>query len=122
MRGRAPGARAALLALILAVPFAGCGDEETTTTSAPTTTSSSTTTTSSITTSSSSTAAETTTTVPLTSTTSTVTESTGAETTTLPPDFDPEKPDSEDNDKPPQPGSPEEAFEQACEDDPSLCG
>jgi len=35
---------------------------------------------------------------------------------------DPEKPDSAKNDKPPEPGSPEEAFEQACEANPAACG
>ena len=36
--------------------------------------------------------------------------------------FDPSQEDSETNDKPPEPGSPEEAFEKACEENPAACG
>lgn len=35
---------------------------------------------------------------------------------------DPAKEDSPTNDKPPPPGSPEEAFEKACEQNPAACG
>jgi hypothetical protein len=35
---------------------------------------------------------------------------------------DPNQEDSATNDKPPEPGSPEEAFEQACEENPAACG
>ena len=35
---------------------------------------------------------------------------------------DPAKEDSPTNDKPPAPGSPEEAFEKACEQNPAACG
>jgi hypothetical protein len=38
------------------------------------------------------------------------------------PNADPNQEDSEANDKPPEPGSPEEAFEQACEQNPAACG
>lgn len=38
------------------------------------------------------------------------------------PEADPTQEDSETNDKPPEPGSPEEAFEQACEQNPAACG
>lgn len=34
----------------------------------------------------------------------------------------PDEPDSPTNDKPPPPGSPEEAFENACEQNPAACG
>ena len=36
--------------------------------------------------------------------------------------FDPNQEDSATNDKPPEPGSPEEAFEQACKENPAACG
>lgn len=35
--------------------------------------------------------------------------------------FDPDQEDSATNDKPPKPGSPEAAFEQACEQNPAAC-
>ncbi len=35
---------------------------------------------------------------------------------------DPSKPDGPANDLPPAPGSPEEAFEQACKQNPAACG
>lgn len=35
---------------------------------------------------------------------------------------DPSQEDSATNDKPPKPGSPEEAFEKACEQNPAACG
>jgi hypothetical protein len=38
------------------------------------------------------------------------------------PGVDPNQEDSAANDKPPAPGSPEEAFEQACKEDPAACG
>ena len=36
--------------------------------------------------------------------------------------FNPNEPDSATNDKPPPPGSPEEAFENACKQNPAACG
>ena len=36
--------------------------------------------------------------------------------------FNPSEPDSETNDVPPAPGSPEEAFEKQCEQNPQACG
>lgn len=36
--------------------------------------------------------------------------------------IDPNAPDSATNDKPPEPGSPEEAFENACKQNPAACG
>jgi len=38
------------------------------------------------------------------------------------PGVDPNQEDSATNDKPPAPGSPEEAFEQACKENPAACG
>lgn len=35
---------------------------------------------------------------------------------------DPGQPDSADNDVPPEPGSPQEAFEQYCDENPKACG
>jgi hypothetical protein len=37
-------------------------------------------------------------------------------------DYDPSRPDSEKNDKPPPPGSPAEKFEKQCERNPESCG
>jgi len=36
--------------------------------------------------------------------------------------YDPAKPDTPENDVPPPPGSPQEAFEQMCEQNPAACG
>jgi hypothetical protein len=36
--------------------------------------------------------------------------------------IDPNREDSPKNDKPPDPGSPEEAFENACKQNPAACG
>jgi hypothetical protein len=38
------------------------------------------------------------------------------------PSYDPVKPDTPENDVPPPPGSPQEAFERQCEQNPSACG
>jgi hypothetical protein len=62
--------------------------------------------------------------------TTTTPEQTEAETQTQPQgggtggsgSYDPGKEDSATNDKPPEPGSPEEAFEQACKENPAACG
>jgi hypothetical protein len=54
-----------------------------------------------------------------TATTETIDPQTGG---TGAPSADPNQEDSETNDKPPAPGSPEEAFEQACEENPAACG
>jgi hypothetical protein len=56
--------------------------------------------------------------------------STTAPATTTPPgttstgkgNFNPQEPDSETNDVPPPPGSPQEAFEKQCEANPQACG
>ena len=54
----------------------------------------------------------------------TTTESTGTEEveTAGPTTINPDEEDSETNDKPPAPGSPEEAFEQDCQANPGKCG
>lgn len=39
-----------------------------------------------------------------------------------PPSYDPGAEDSPSNDKPPDPGSPEEAFENHCKQNPGACG
>jgi hypothetical protein len=56
----------------------------------------------------------------------TVPTETGA-TTTAPddggtPSYDPNQDDSPSNDKPPEPGSPEEQFENFCKQNPGACG
>jgi hypothetical protein len=60
---------------------------------------------------------------PTTATPTTTTEP----TTTKPktggtPSYDPVKPDTPENDVPPPPGSPQEQFEQLCEQNPAACG
>jgi hypothetical protein len=107
-----PGRRRLALALLLpalALGAAACGDdddEETTPSvtapaaieTAPTTTAAPTTTT----------PAEATTTKP---------PKTGGT-----PSYDPAKPDTPENDVPPPPGSPQEAFERQCQQNPAACG
>ena len=89
------------LAASIALIAAGCGDDETTSSSSPIAPATSSTTSSTSTTRS-----------------TTTTES----TTTTQPSYDPDKPDTEKNDKPPEAGSPQESFEQACEQNPESCG
>ena len=106
---------AAALVIVLGAPLVGgCRDDEATTTatiqSAPTPAPSAPTTASELTTSSTSTSETT------TSISETTTSISGGDSTP------PEIADSEDNDLPPQPGSPEEAFEQECEKHPDRCG
>ena len=59
-------------------------------------------------------------------TTTTTPAATTAPTTTSSTDggkaFDPKLPDTETNDVPPPPGSPQEAFERRCEQNPKACG
>ena len=64
--------------------------------------------------------ATTTTTAPVTTTKPTTTTGTGKTGGT--PSHDPAKPDTPANDVPPPPGSPQEAFEKQCEQNPSACG
>jgi hypothetical protein len=68
-------------------------------------------------------------TIPSDATTTTEPTTTSEETTTTEDDngggtktFDPDQEDSETNDKPPTPGSPEDAFEQDCKANPGKCG
>lgn len=56
---------------------------------------------------------------PTVQTTDTATEAT---TTTKRGSYDPGKPDSPENDVPPPAGSPQEAFEKMCEQNPEACG
>ncbi|HET9119199.1 MAG TPA: hypothetical protein VFN72_01580 [Solirubrobacterales bacterium] len=64
--------------------------------------------------------------IPTTSTTSTTTEPTTTEATTTvgkkQNGADPNKPDSPGNDVPPPAGSPQEAFEEHCQQNPEACG
>ena len=56
------------------------------------------------------------------------TTTTTPKTTTAPsggtqaPSYDPSKPDSPENDIPPEPGTPEAKFEQYCRENPGACG
>jgi hypothetical protein len=61
-----------------------------------------------------------TTAAPVTTTEPTTTTKTGKTGGT--PSHDPAKPDAPTNDVPPPPGSPQEAFEKQCEQNPSACG
>jgi hypothetical protein len=64
----------------------------------------------------------TTTTAPATTPTPTGTTGTGSGGTSPPTGANPSKPDSETNDVPPPAGSPQEAFEKRCEQNPEACG
>jgi hypothetical protein len=108
--GRLAAPAAALLLAGASLGLGACGDDEATT---PTTTTEST--------------AETTapdlTVDPATTTTSTTSTPTTTESTpTTPPALDDGRPDSEKNDLPPKPGTPEAAFEAECEANPEACG
>ena len=97
-------------ALIIGLALAGCGGDDSGETTAPTTFSIPAIT---------SPIPATTTTVPTTTTTPT------QPTTTTPGNsnrFNPKQPDSATNDLPPPPGSPQEAFEKQCEQNPQACG
>lgn len=52
----------------------------------------------------------------------TSTDTTPDVTTTKGGSYDPSKPDSPENDLPPPAGSPQDAFEQQCEQNPAACG
>jgi hypothetical protein len=103
------GRRRLALALVLSallVGAAGCGDDEEETTPSVTVPAA-------------------TGTAPETTAAPTTTEAT---TTTKPPktggtpSYEQGKPDTPENDVPPPPGSPQEAFERMCEQNPSACG
>jgi hypothetical protein len=105
-----PGRRRLALALLLpalVLGAAGCGsdDEETTP---------------SVTVPAAAETAPATTTAPPTTTEATTTTKTGKTGGT--PSYDPVKPDTPENDVPPPPGSPQEAFERMCEQNPGACG
>jgi hypothetical protein len=93
-----------LAAIVLAIAVAGCGsdssgDESHPAVSIPTVT------------------------APDLSTTARTTTGSGPETTTTGTGkYNPSQPDSETNDVPPAPGSPEEAFEKQCQQNPQACG
>ncbi len=106
-----PGRRRLALALLLptlVLGAAGCGDDNEETTPsviAPAATET----------------APATTTAPAAATTeSTTTTKTGKTGGT--PSYQPTKPDTPENDVPPPPGSPQEAFEKQCAQNPSACG
>jgi hypothetical protein len=63
--------------------------------------------------------------IPTTATAPTTTTTPTESTTTAPGkgnQFNPKQPDSATNDLPPPPGSPQEAFEKQCEQNPEACG
>ena len=107
-----PGRRRLALALLLpalVLGAAGCGDDDEETTP-------------SVTAPASTSTAPATSTAPVTTTEPTTTTKTGTEKTGGTPSYDPAKPDTPANDVPPPPGSPQEAFEKQCEQNPSACG
>ena len=61
-------------------------------------------------------------TAPQLSTTAPATTTAPGTTSTGKGNFNPQEPDSETNDVPPPPGSPQEAFEKQCEQNPQACG
>jgi hypothetical protein len=100
----------AVTALVVGLAIAGCGSDDSGETTAPTTVSIPPIT-SPI---PSSTTVPATTTTPTESTTTTRGNGKGK--------VNPKEPDSETNDVPPPPGSPQEAFEKQCEQNPQACG
>jgi hypothetical protein len=98
--------RIALAAIVIAVAASGCGSDESGQDTAPTVSIPEITS-------------------PLGATTTVPATTVAPETTSTPKGgktFDPNLPDSETNDVPPPPGSPQEAFEKACEQNPEACG
>lgn len=113
MRRRPPAAGLTIAISALALIAGGCRDGE----APPTNPSTATIETTPATTATTSTPPATTSVQP----TSTATAATSPTTTAgAPPTTNPE--DSADNDLPPEPSSPEEAFEQECEEHPERCG
>lgn len=116
----------AALGCVAALALAGCGDDEGTTESVAPSTDATKATEAPAGASTTSTTELSTTEATVSTTEATVapppTDETTITTTTEPGGYDPDKRDAEDNDKPPEPGSPEEAFEEACEADAKACG
>jgi hypothetical protein len=94
-------------ALVLGLAIAGCGSDDSGKTTAPPPSIPAIT----------SPIPATTTTAPATTTTPTASTTTGKGN-----NVNPKQPDSETNDVPPPPGSPQEAFEKQCEQNPQACG
>jgi hypothetical protein len=95
-----------LIAIAIAVAASGCGSDESGQDAAPTVSIPEITS-------------------PLGTTTTVPATTVAPETTSTPKGdktFDPNLPDSATNDVPPPPGSPQEAFEKACEQNPEACG
>ncbi|MBM3666123.1 MAG: hypothetical protein FJW90_01345 [Actinobacteria bacterium] len=106
MIGRSRGAALLLAgaASLCLLVFAGCGDEEDPEVTLPTI------------------SVEETTATEQTEATETEAGTTAAPENGGTPSYDPDKPDSASNDKPPDPGSPEEQFENFCKQNPGACG
>jgi ABC-type glycerol-3-phosphate transport system substrate-binding protein len=102
----------ALASLVAGLALAGCGGDDSGGTTAPTVSIPAIT----------APLAPTTTTAPAATTTPTGTTGTGSGGTSPPDGANPGKPDSETNDVPPPAGSPQEAFEKQCEQNPAACG
>jgi hypothetical protein len=102
----------ALASLVVGLALAGCGGDDSGETTAPTVSIPAIT----------APLAPTTTTAPATTPTPTGTTGTGSGGTGPPAGGNPTKPDSETNDVPPPAGSPQEAFEKQCEQNPAACG
>jgi len=100
----------AATSLLIGLAIAGCGGDDSDETTAPTVSIPAIT----------SPIAPTTTTPPASTTTTTPTDATTTGKGAKP--VNPKAPDSETNDVPPPPGSPQEAFEKQCEQNPAACG
>jgi ABC-type glycerol-3-phosphate transport system substrate-binding protein len=99
----------AVTAIAIGLGIAGCGGDESGETTAPTTVS----------------IPPITSPIPATTTAPATTATPTESTTTTRGNGDnvnPKQPDSETNDVPPPPGSPQEAFEKQCEQNPQACG
>ena len=98
----------AVTALVLGLAIAGCGGDDSGETTAPTVS-----------------IPAVTSPIPATTTAPAATTTTPTSTTTTRGNgnnVNPKQPDSETNDVPPPPGSPQEAFEKQCEQNPQACG
>jgi hypothetical protein len=102
----------ALASLVAGLALAGCGGDDSGETTPPTVSIPAIT----------APLAPSTTTAPATTPTPTETTGTGSGGTSPPTGANPNKPDSETNDVPPPAGSPQEAFEKQCEQNPEACG
>jgi cytoskeletal protein RodZ len=124
------GLAAPVVAVALVFAFAGCGsDEETTAPAVESSSANATTTTHSESASTETTTEQTNTSSsaggvspPAETTTSEAPDDNGGGGGGVSPGYDPSQPDSSTNDVPPEPGTPQQGYEQYCKDNPGACG